>query len=192
MKYQYLLLGCLSLSVVACNNSNSKQTSSTSIPATEDTLAQMPGSGAKTSVSTDEQLFQTAFGSFKTAVEQNSEEQLQSLINFPLQTAKPVVKTGEVSRADFQGLYNNLFNENVRRLLPKAGEDNITVIDQGKEEDYYKTLRQVTDKDSKLFEVYTQYPEKGTNAESYFAFVFGKVKGEYKAVGYYSKWPVKD
>jgi hypothetical protein len=192
MNYQHLLLGCFCLGIMACNNNTSKQTPSTSIPAAEDTMAQMPGGGAKPSVSTDEQLFQTAFGSFKTAVEQNSEEQLESLINFPLQTTKPVVKPGEISRADLHAQYNGLFNENVRRLLPKAGEDNITVIDQAKEEDYYKTLRQVTDKDSKLFEVYTQYPEKGTNAESYFAFVFGKVKGEYKAVGYYSKWPVKD
>lgn len=186
------LLGCLCLGALACNNNDPKQTSSTSIPATEDTLAQMPGSGAKTSVSTDDQLFRTAFGSFKTAVEQNNEDQLKSMVHFPLQTSKGNVKAGEMSEADFHSLYNDVFNADVRKLLPKAGDENIAEVDENNQEDYYKYLRQITDKDAKLYEVYTQFPEKNTNAESYFGFVFGKVKGEYKAVGYYSKWPVKD
>ncbi|MRG45528.1 hypothetical protein GFS24_10405 [Chitinophaga sp. SYP-B3965] len=186
------LFSCLCLGVLACNNNNSKQASSTSIPATEDTLAQMPGSGAKTSVSTDEQLFKTAFGSFKTAVEQNDEEQVKSKVNFPLPTSKDDVKGGELSARDFHSGYNHIFNADVRRLLPKAGDDNIAEVDTNNQEAYYQQLRQMADKDSKLFEVYTQFPEKNTNAESYFGFVFGKVKGEYKAVGYYSKWPVKN
>lgn len=189
MIYQSLLFTCICLGVLACINPGSKQTSTSSIPATEDTLAQMPGSGSKTAVSTDEQLFKTAFGSFKTAVEQNNEDQLKGMVNFPLQTSK---EEGTLTQADFHTHYNTVFNADVRRLLPKAGEDNIAVVDTANMENYYRNLRKVTDKDGKLFEVYTQFPEKSTNAENYFAFVFGKVKGEYKAVGYYSKWPVNN
>lgn len=187
MIYQSLLFSCLCVGVFACNNPGTKQTSTSSIPATEDTLAQMPGSGSKTAVSTDEQLFKTAFGSFKTAVEQNNQDQLKSMVNFPLQTSK---EEGSLTQADFHTQYNAIFTADVRRLLPKAGEDNVAVVDTANMENYYRNLRKVTDKDGKLFEVYTQFPEKNTNAENYFAFVFGKVNGEYKAVGYYSKWPV--
>ena len=157
MIYPRLLLGCLCMAALACNNSNPQQTSSTSIPATEDTLAQMPGSGAKSSVSTDDQLFETAFGSFKTAVEQHNEEQLKGMMHFPLQTPK-----GALSDADFHSKYAEIFHADVRNLVPKAGE---------------KSDRYQTDKDAKVFEV-----DAGKTV-----FVFGRVQGNYKVVGYYSK-----
>lgn len=129
MIYPRLLL-CIA--ILACNNSNPQQTSSTSIPAAEDTLAQMPGSGAKSSVSTDEQLFETAFGSFKTAIEQNSEEQLKGMMHFPLEG---------ISDADFHAKYKDIFTADVRNLVPKTGEF------------HDEQLHKITDKDSKLFEV---------------------------------------
>jgi hypothetical protein len=176
MVYPRLLLGCLCIAALACNNSNPQQTSNTSIPAAEDTLAQMPGSGAKSSVSTDEQLFGTAFGSFKTAVEQNSEDQLKGMMHFPLS-----LKTGELSDADFHSKYKEVFNADVRNLVPKAGEENIKKVDANNQEAYYTQLRKITDKDSKLFEMHT------AQTGNHFVFVFGRVQGTYKIVGYYSK-----
>jgi hypothetical protein len=169
MIYPRLLLSCLCIAMLACNNSSPKQTSdSSAVPPTEDTLAQMPGGGPRTAVSTDDQLFETAFGSFKTAVEQNNEEQLKGMMHFPLQTSKE-----KLSDADFHSKYNDVFNADVRNLVPKLGEE---YIKEGQDADYAE-LRKLTDKDSKLFEV---------NAAKT-VFVFGKVQGTYKVVGYYSK-----
>lgn len=169
MIYPRLLFGCLCMAVLACNNIGPKQTTdSSAVPPTEDTISQMPGGGPRTSVSTDDQLFETAFGSFKTAVEQNSEDQLKGTIHFPLQTSK-----GALSDADFHSKYNDVFNADVRNLVPKLGEE---YIKEGQDADYAE-LRKLTDKDSKLFEV---------NAAKT-VFVFGKVQGNYKVVGYYSK-----
>lgn len=176
MIYPRLLFGCLCMAVLACNNSNPQQTSSTSIPAAEDTLAQMPGSGAKSSVSTDDQLFETAFGSFKTAVWQNSEELLKGMMHFPLQTSE-----GELSDADFHSKYKEVFNADVRNLIPKAGEGQIKEVAANNQETYYTQLRKTTDKDAKLFEVHT------AQTGNHFVFVFGSVQGNYKVVGYYSK-----
>jgi hypothetical protein len=150
----------------------------------------------------DEQKFRIALAVLQQAVKKNDEEQIKKCIHFPLQTSlqwtnedlknTQVDKTaGKVGFNEFKEYYPNIFHAAVRQLLPKAGEDNLQEIDEKMNEDYYNTLRQGTDKGSKLYEVYEQYPEKNGHAESFFAFVFGRIAGEYKVVAYYAKWPVK-
>ncbi len=123
------------------------------------------------------------------------------MLYFPLQTAQQWTnddlenmqidrESGKVSRQEFNDYRRHIFNRDVQRLLPDAGEDALSEINEGGE-DYYKTLRKCTDKGSKMYEVYMQYPEKNGGAENYFAFVFGRVSGHYKVIGYYAKWPVK-
>lgn len=186
MIYPRLLLSCVCIAVLACNNSKPKHTAdSSAVPPTEDTLAQMPGGGPRAAVSTDEQLFETAYGSFKTAVEQNSEEQLKGLIHFPLQTSKEDLKAGGLSDADFHSRYKDIFTADVRNLVPKAGEGNVKEVDENNQEAYYTQLRRITDTGSALFEV------KNDDVKNEFAFVFGRVQGTYKVIGFYSKWPVR-
>jgi hypothetical protein len=52
-------------------------------------------------------------------------------------------------------------------------------------------LKKITICKSKMYEIYFQYPEKNTQSENYFAFVFGKVNGQFKVLSTYSKWPIK-
>ncbi|RPD43286.1 hypothetical protein EG028_03030 [Chitinophaga barathri] len=121
---------------------------------------------------------------------------------FPLQTAQQWTNQdlrdmavdkegGKVSRQEFNSYRENIFNRDVLRLLPDAKEGELSEIDARSPEDYYKLLRKCTDRATKMYEVYMQYPEKNGTAENYFAFVFGRVKGQYKVIGYYAKWPVK-
>lgn len=150
----------------------------------------------------EEQKFRRFFAVFQKAVQQANPGQLATLLYFPLQTAQQWSnedlknmdvdkESGKVSRREFNSYHKNIFTPDVIRLLPGAKEEALSEIDAQSPEDYYKVLRQCTDKASKMYEVYMQYPEKNGTAESYFAFVFGRVNGEYKVIGYYAKWPAK-
>ncbi|SHL17550.1 hypothetical protein SAMN05444266_102314 [Chitinophaga jiangningensis] len=173
-------------------------------PATVPARAVTDSSGGNISLDTtgDERKFRIALAVLQQAVKKNDEAQIKKCICFPLQTSlqwtNEELKTAQVDKTagkvgfhEFSEYYPNIFHAAVKRLLPKAGEDNLQEIDEMMNEDYYNTLRQGTDKGSKLYEVYEQYPEKNGHAESFFAFVFGRVAGEYKVVAYYAKWPVK-
>lgn len=200
-----LWLCCLlaAASLASCGNrrEKEKQLSSTALPVQPDSVAQTTG-GTPPSVSTDEQKFRTAFSGLQQAVQGDNQELVKSFIRFPLQTARQWTNedlknmnidkaAGNVGANEFSEYYSKIFHADVKRLLPKAGEENFSQIDDKIGEDYYKTLQQGTDPDSELYEVSMQYPEKNGSAESYFTFVFGRVQGEYKVIGYYAKWPVK-
>lgn len=201
-----LWFSCLLIagSLVSCGGSShqtKEQKSGTTLPVQPDSVVQTTGVNPP-SVSTDEQKFRTDFAAFQQAVQGDNQEMVKSFIRFPLQTGKQWtnedLKNMEVDKAggnvganEFKEYYPKIIHADVKRLLPKAGEDNFSEIDDKIGEDYYKTLQQGTDKDSKLYEVSMQYPEKNGTAESFFTFVFGKVQGEYKVIGYYAKWPVK-
>ena len=150
----------------------------------------------------DEREFRVFFAGFRQAVKQQNDGLLLDMLYFPLQTAQQWTnddlknmqidrESGKVNRQEFNSYRQHIFNRDVRRLLPAADEDALSEIDVGGSEDYYKMLRKCTDKGSKMYEVYMQYPEKNGGAENYFAFVFGRVSGHYKVIGYYAKWPVK-
>ncbi|MGN6511131.1 MAG: hypothetical protein ACTHLD_16830 [Chitinophaga sp.] len=150
----------------------------------------------------DERAFRVFYAGFRQAVKQQNDGLLRDMLYFPLQTAPQWTnddlenmqidrESGKVSRQEFNSYRQHIFNRDVRRLLPDAGEDALSEIDGGGSGDYYKTLRKCTDKGSKMYEVYMQYPEENGGAENYFAFVFGRVSGHYKVIGYYAKWPVK-
>ncbi|RFS19955.1 hypothetical protein DVR12_19690 [Chitinophaga silvatica] len=139
----------------------------------------------------DDQLFRTTFSVLQKSVKENNKELIKTLIHFPLPTTNDGELDGEIHYNEFNDYYSDIFHKEVRRLLPMADEDNIQEIDSNTTDAYYKILKQTIDSASKLYEVYIQYPEKRNNSESYFAFVFGRIYGEYKVVGYYAKWPVK-
>ena len=95
-----------------------------------------------------------------------------------------------VTNAEFREYGKLIYNNDVLRLLPLCKNEDITDVTKTGEP-YYDELHKATDPGSKLYEVYMQYHETSTQAESYFGFVFGHIKGKYKVIAFYSKWPVK-
>ncbi|MBV8252585.1 MAG: hypothetical protein JO154_08255 [Chitinophaga sp.] len=188
--------------LTSCDNGQvGKKITGDTIPSTRPQVSQSRSNSAATKI-TDEQQFRIAFTAFQQAVKDNNEDEIRKIIHFPLQTAKQWtnddLKTmeidksaGEVHNTEFKEYYPTIFHAAVRRLIPKAGEENLQEIDDKMDEDYYNTLRQGTDKDAKLYEVYEQYPEKNGSSEDFFAFVFARIGGEYRVVAYYAKWPIK-
>jgi hypothetical protein len=149
----------------------------------------------------DEQLFRQFLKRFKYAVKQKNREQLLQMISFPLQTTPQWTnedlksmhvdpKAGLIDRSEFLKYYDDIFSHDAVRLIPASGENDLAEIDHTSPENYYKTIRQVTDKGSSLFELQKQYTQDN-GKETSFGFVFGKVGGVYKVISYYCPWPLK-
>lgn len=150
---------------------------------------------------TDEQLFRSFLKKFKTAAAQKNVQKLQAMINFPLQTlpqwtndelksATVNPTEGLVSQGEYQQYEKVLFSVDALRLIPASKEDDLSEIDKNTAENYYKTIAKNTDKGSTLYELQQQYVQSGGKETSY-GFVFGKIKGQYKIISYFSPWPVK-
>ncbi|MFC4211615.1 hypothetical protein ACFOWA_10500 [Pedobacter lithocola] len=151
----------------------------------------------KTNAVTDVQEFRVLFKAITELLKRNDLNHLETLMNFPFYTSgvdngdAADSPTDPITAPEFKEYKSAIFNADVVRILPQATEDNILEIDPKTNDAYYKLLRQLTDAESKMFEVYVQYPESGTQGESYCAFVFGQTKGKYKVLATYAKWPVK-
>lgn len=146
--------------------------------------------------SSDEQQFRLVLKNFKTAVKSRNLNAASQLMQFPFYTAKSANGNGQelptdpISYNEFQTYKSAIFNEEVLRILFKLKEDNLSEI-EGNEDNYYAALRKKTDKGSKLYEIYAEYKQQGRNTEGYFAFIFGRVRGSYKVIAYYGKWPLR-
>ncbi len=123
------------------------------------------------------------------------------MIQFPLQTAPKwadedianggVDSTGgKIGRQEFQQYFKDIFTGDVQRYLPGATLDDIMEADPEKE-DYYRQLHKQVDANTGMFELYRQFPAQDGASDSYFAFVFGMVNGQFKLLACYAKWPVK-
>ena len=146
---------------------------------------------------TDEQEFRTLFENLKNSLKKKNLNNVVSLLNFPFYTSHKEVSNGvgipvdPISLAEFNTYKSSIFNADVLRVLPLCKEDNLSEIDEKTDEVYYQSLKKLTDSGSKMYEVYMQYPETSTQAESYFSFIFGRVNGKFKILSTYAKWPVK-
>lgn len=177
-------------SLLACGNNKTaeKQPDQTAIPPTEDSAVQTTGANPPP-VSTDEQQFRTFLGAFKNAADGRHDTLLRGMVHFPL----PVDNAGtEIKKAEFEAHEKQIFNGDVQRLLPAAGDENITEIEENNPTAYYKKLRAGTDAGSKMYEVHMEYPDQVSNKQGFFTFVFGKVNGDYKMIGYHRNMPVKE
>ncbi len=147
--------------------------------------------------SKDEESFRLFFKEFQKKLVKNKLDELQTTLNFPFFTGKDESQNinglpiDPVSEKEYSTYKAAIFNEDVKRLLPAAKEENLAEISSKTDDPYYKFLLKKIDAESKMYEVYFQYPEQGSNAESYFGFIFGKVNGKYLSLARYSKWPVK-
>ncbi|WP_443944864.1 hypothetical protein ACJVDH_18385 [Pedobacter sp. AW1-32] len=142
--------------------------------------------------------FNTFFKKFKQNISTKNFKTLQSLMHFPFYTGKssPENQNREtakypISSTEFSTYQTTIYHQDVIRLLPVTPMGNVSEINTNTDDPYYQHLRKTSDKGSKMYEVYLQYPEQNTQAESYFGFVFGKVNGKYRVLAYYAKWPVK-
>ncbi len=188
--------------ITSCGQPEPNQTSQTATPPAEDTIAQMPGGGPRPNSSTNEQLFRTALSSFRTAATAGDYATLGKMIRFPLQTAPkwsrdnvPTTDSdsaaGQVSEMQFARFRDKIFTPDVKAELEKEIQSEIREIPAGAEDDYYRRLFPGVDSAAPLYEVYHPYIDKSRNAESWFAFIFGKVGTTYKVTGFHSKWPVQ-
>ena len=137
-------------------------------------------------------------------MQQNSERQLSGMLYFPFQTSpkwenEDVQGSSEyrninlVHGNEFHKSYKNIFYDDVRRVLPLAKDEDFTEYKDDNGEDYYKTLRLLTDKGSVMYDFYAQFAlPKQKEKEGFFGFVFGKIHGEYKALSFYSRFPAID
>lgn len=146
---------------------------------------------------TDEQEFRKVLESLKQNLRNKSLKNVSALINYPFYTSHKEVSNGigtpddPISLSEFNTYKSAIFNTDVMRILPSCKENNLSEIDDKTDEVYYRSLKKLTDAGSKMYEVYMQYPERDTQAESYFSFIFGKVNGNFRMLATYAKWPVK-
>jgi len=180
-----------------CNN----KPASTALSSTVVKTAKKNSITVKTEGGNDEQLFRHFLKQFKDAVRGKSKAQLETMFHFPLQTlpqwtndelnntqVKP--QDGLISQNEFSTYFDDIFTKDATKLIPASGENDLSEIDKTSTENYYKTLQQVTDKNSTLYELQKQYTADN-GKETSFGFVFGKVGGKYKAISYYRPWPLK-
>jgi len=145
----------------------------------------------------EEQKFRSFFERFSATVAAKKIDKIGAMMHFPFYTSQLETGSGmgapsdPLSQLEFSNQEQVLFNGDIWKLLLSSKEDDLSEIDSATNEIYYQTLWRTVDKESRMYELYRQYPEKNTNAESFFAFVFGKVNGKYKAIAFYSKWPLK-
>ncbi len=149
----------------------------------------------------DEQQFRDFLNKFKVTLRTKKRAQLASLIYFPLQTAPQwtndelkntafTPKEGLIDAKEFEGYFDDIFSKNTIRLLLESSDDDLSEIESSTTEGYYKTLKQVTDKSSVLYELQKQYVQ-ANGKETSFGFVFGKIGGTYKVISFYRPWPLK-
>jgi hypothetical protein len=145
----------------------------------------------------DEQEFRRVLESLKQNLRKKSLKNVSDLLNYPFYTSHKQASNGigipddPINLSEFNTYKSAIFNTDVMRILPLCKEDNLSEIDDKTDEVYYRSLKKITDAGSKMYEVYMQYPERDTQAESYFSFIFGKVNGKFKMLATYAKWPVK-
>jgi hypothetical protein len=195
MTYFYIIVIMLLLQVVyGCNAQPATGKQSTK-------QVNKTHTAVKKSSLSDEQLFRRFLTQFKSAVKVKDQTLLKTMFNFPLQTApqwsndeiqntKISPADGLITQGEFAGYFGDIFTIDAVKMIPKSGEDDLAEIDKSTTENYYKTLQQVTDKGSALFELQKQYTQDN-GKETSFGFVFGKVKGSYKVISYYRPWPLK-
>lgn len=197
--YRYVLLLCLVCGTACKSKSTAGIAQDTARHDNAVQVAQQPPATG------DEEQFDAFFDAFCEAVKQKDKKQLESMLFFPFQTGNiwrnddiPHMKDpamnerfNQVAKKEYNEYFNNIFHPDVIRMLPGTEGEEIAEIAGDTEDDYYLRLKRHTDAGSKMYEVYVQYVEQHRPNESYFAFVFGKVKGQYKALSYYAKWPVK-
>lgn len=154
------------------------------------------GNAAHAQRQTDEALFRIEFKKLQKLAQKNDFRALEAMMHFPFYTEKADREDGKtdpvggISKKEFKWYQADIYNPEVRHLLPRLSEEALNEI-QGEEDTYFSALRKLTDKGSKIYEVYTAYDQPGRNSGGFFSFTFGRINGRYLLLAYYGKWPLK-
>lgn len=146
--------------------------------------------------------FKSFYKGFQRNIEAGQIDAIRNVLQFPLQTIYWVDEMNSLSEeekldglldtGDFDQYQSLIFNEDVRRIIPQRSVEQVQQIDVESSGDYYKRLAGSIDAGSTLLELYCQYGEYDTVGDHYFAFVFGKVNGEYRVLSYYTDTRIKE
>ncbi len=138
------------------------------------------------------QLF---FRNFQETVKHRDTAVLKQLVHYPFRTGYWVdgvdsfsvsEKTaGLLDRYQFSNYLSHILTPDVLRLIPGADPKRLLRIDVAASGSYYRELASRCDPDSPLYELYLSFTNNGRVGSRYFAFVFGRVNGEYKILAYY-------
>lgn len=170
-------------------------------PAASTVIAKDSITVSTTAARGDEEQFRSFLAKFKSAVQAKNKVKLTSLFHFPLQTAPQWTNDelknstvtsheGLINAKEFLTYFDDIFTRDAIKLIPASKEDDLSEIDKTTPENYYRTLQQVTDKGSALYELQKQYTQDN-GEETSFGFVFGKIGGTYKIISFYRPWPLK-
>lgn len=152
-------------------------------------------SGAQDKAVKRDAAFMKFFRTYQAAVQKKAYGSIRTMLHYPFYTRNEEAGDGKnypsepIAEQEFAQYRDNLFHADVIRLLPGTSGEELSQADTN--DSYYLALRKLCDPDSKIYEAYLQYALNNGASESYFAFVFGKIKGSYKVIAYYAKWPVK-
>jgi len=145
--------------------------------------------------------FRSFYKGFQRNLEAHNQEAITRICYFPLQTLYWVdgvnnlsdeeKADGWIEQNDFATYDTIIFNATVREIVPQVAVDQVQQIDVAASGDYYKRLGELIDQGSTLLELYCTYGDRGALGDRYFAFIFGRVQGEYRVLAYYTTERVK-
>lgn len=158
--------------------------------------AAYPNQNAAAQNNKDRTAFRLTMKDFQSAITAKNFVKAGTYLHYPFFTAKEDQANGKelpvdpIEKMEFDNYKNDIFHKDVCRILPKLGMEAVSELIDDKDT-YYAALRKHTDPNSSLYELYAQYAGESGASESYFGFVFGKIKGRYKILAYYGKWPLR-
>ncbi|TCD01388.1 hypothetical protein [Pedobacter psychroterrae] len=158
--------------------------------------AAYPNQNADAQNNTDRAAFSLAMKDLQSAIRAKNFVKAGVYFHYPFFTAKEDQANGKelpvdpIDKKEFDNYKNDIFHKDVCRILPKLGLEAVSEVTEHKDS-YYTVLREHTDPNTRLYELYAQYAGESGASESYFGFVFGKIKGRYKILAYYGKWPLR-
>ncbi|WP_134088831.1 hypothetical protein [Olivibacter sp. XZL3] len=146
--------------------------------------------------------FKSFYKGFQRNVEADRIDEIKQVMCFPFQTiywiddlntlSEEEKSDGLIDAQEFEQYRASIFNEDVKRIVAVRDAEQVQQIDVASSGDYYKRLANLIDPGSTLLELYCQYGENSTVGDDYFAFVFGKIKGEYRILSYYTNTRIKE
>lgn len=146
--------------------------------------------------------FKSFYKGFQRNVEADRIGEIKQVMYFPFQTiywiddlnslTEEEKLDGLIDTQEFKQYRTAIFNEDVKGIVAVRDAEQVQQIDIVSSGDYYKRLANLIDPGSTLLELYCQYGENSTVGDDYFAFVFGKIKGEYRILSYYTNTRIKE
>ena len=158
--------------------------------------AAYPNQKATAQSNTEQTAFRQSMKDLQSVIRAKNFVKAGTYLRYPFFTAKEDRGNGKelpvdaIDKKEFNVYKNDIFHKDVCQILPKLGMKAVSEVTDLKDS-YYVALRKQTDPNTRLYELYAQYAGETGASESYFGFVFGKIKGRYQILAYYGKWSLR-